>query len=52
MVQKEYRIKALPADTAVDKIDWTKNLVYFKDGTKSFVVSRSHKKEIESYEFV
>ena len=36
----------------VDKIDWTRNLVYFKDGTKSFVVSRSHKKEIESYEFV
>lgn len=36
----------------VDKIDWSNNLVYFKDGNKAYIVSKSHKKEIESYEFV
>ena len=34
----------------VDKIDWSNNLVYFKDKTKSYVVSKSHKKEIELYD--
>lgn len=34
------------------KIDWNTFLVYFKDGSKEYVVSRSHKKELDSYEFV
>lgn len=31
------------------KIDWNINKVYFKDGLEEFVVSKSHKKEIDEY---
>ena len=34
----------------VDKIDWNTNYVYFKDGMRDYVVSKSHKKEIDNYE--
>lgn len=34
----------------VEKIDWNNYLVYFKDGIKDYVVSKSHKKEIEEYD--
>ena len=33
----------------VSKIDWKNMIVYFKDGTKDYVVTISHKKEIENY---
>ena len=33
----------------VVKIDWNINKVYFKDGLAEFVVSKSHKKEIDNY---
>ena len=33
----------------VDKIDWNTNYVYFKDGMRDYVVSKSHKKEIDNY---
>lgn len=36
----------------VSKIDWNKCLVYFKDGISDYVVSKSHKKEIDNYEIV
>ncbi len=32
------------------EIDWNKMIVIFKDGTKDYVVTNSHKKEIEKYE--
>ena len=34
----------------VRKIDWNNYMVYFKDGTSGYLVSKSHKKEIDSYE--
>lgn len=34
----------------IDKIDWNTCIVYFKDGIREYVVSKSHKKEIDSYE--
>lgn len=34
----------------ITKIDWNTNMVYFKDGKSDYVVSRSHKKELDSYE--
>ena len=34
----------------IDKIDWNERKVYFKDGKSEYVVSRSHKKEIDEYE--
>lgn len=33
----------------VNKIDWKSMIVYFKDKTKNYVVTISHKKEIEKY---
>lgn len=36
----------------VDKIDWNKEKVYFKDGKSEYLVSRSHKKEIDEYVMV
>lgn len=36
----------------IDKIDWNKCLVYFKDGLKSYIVSKSHKKELDTNEFI
>lgn len=33
------------------KIDWQAYKVYFKDGTNDYVVSKSHKKELDIYEF-
>lgn len=36
----------------VDKIDWNKEMVYFKDGKSEYLVSRSHKKEIDEYVIV
>ena len=33
----------------IDKIDWNTCIVYFKDGTSEYVVSKSHKKEIDNY---
>lgn len=36
----------------IDKIDWTKCKVYFKDGNSAYIVSKSHKKELDSYERV
>ena len=36
--------------TNVDKIDWNECLVYFKHGIKGYVVSKSHKKEIDNYD--
>lgn len=32
------------------KIDWINCKVYFKDGLEAFVVSKSHKKDIDNYE--
>lgn len=34
----------------VVQIDWNECLVTFKDGTNGYVVSKSHKKEIDNYE--
>lgn len=34
----------------VDKIDWSICKAYFKDGNSYYVVSKSHKKELDSYE--
>lgn len=31
------------------KIDWNINKVYFNDGLSDYVVSKSHKKEIDNY---
>lgn len=36
----------------VSKIDWNKMLVYFNDRTSDYLVTNSHKKEIERYELV
>lgn len=36
----------------VDKIDWNKEMIYFKDGKSEYLVSRSHKKEIDEYVMV
>lgn len=36
----------------IKKIDWSKCLVYFKDGKSAFVVSKNHKKELSSCEMV
>ena len=36
----------------IDKIDWNKEIVYFKDGKSEYLVSRSHKKEIDEYVLV
>ncbi len=36
----------------IDKIDWNKEIVYFKDGKSEYLVSRSHKKEINEYVLV
>ena len=33
----------------IDKIDWNVCVVYFKDGISEYVVSKSHKKEIDNY---
>ena len=33
----------------VKEIDWNECLVYFKDGSSDYVVSKSHKKEIGEY---
>lgn len=35
----------------VSKIDWTNLKVFFKDKKEGFLVSKSHRKEIDSYEF-
>ncbi len=35
---------------SVKEIDWNEMLVYFNDSTKDYLVTRSHKKEIEKYE--
>ncbi len=34
----------------IHEIDWNEMIVFFKDGTKDYVVTNSHKKEIENYE--
>ena len=36
----------------VSKIDWQKCNVVFKDNIKGYLVSKSHRKEIEGYELV
>lgn len=36
----------------VEKIDWSKYKVYFKDRKNDFLVSRTHKKELESYDYI
>ena len=36
----------------IDKIDWNTYLVYFKDGLKEYIVSKSHKKELGNCEFI
>ncbi len=36
----------------VRKIDWNSYKVYFKDGTNGYLVSKSHKKEIDNYECI
>ncbi len=36
----------------VNKIDWNDLKVYFKDGTEGYLVTKSHRKEIEEYEFI
>ena len=36
----------------VSKIDWSTQLVHFNDQSKGFLVSRSHKKELDNYELV
>lgn len=33
----------------IDRIDWNEEIVYFKDGKCDYLVSRSHKKEIDQY---
>ena len=35
----------------VEKIDWANYKVFFKDKKSAFLVSRTHKKELESYEY-
>lgn len=35
----------------VTEIDWNECIVKFKDGNKGYIVSKSHKKEIDSYEY-
>ena len=34
----------------VEKIDWNKLKVYFKDNTSDYLVSKTHKKELNNYE--
>ena len=34
----------------VQEIDWNNMIVIFKDGTQEYLVTNSHKKEIEKYE--
>jgi DNA-binding LytR/AlgR family response regulator len=36
----------------VKEIDWKKMLVNFKDGSSNYVVTNSHKKEIEKYQII
>ena len=36
----------------VQEIDWNNMIVIFKDGTQEYLVTNSHKKEIEKYELV
>ena len=36
----------------LQEIDWNKEIVYFKDGKSEYLVSRSHKKEIDEYVLV
>lgn len=36
----------------IKRIDWNTCIVYFKDETKNYLVSKSHKKEIDNYELV
>ena len=36
----------------VKEIDWKNMIVYFKDNTQNYVVTYSHKKEIESYKHI
>lgn len=36
----------------VEKIDWSKYKVFFKDRRSDFLVSRTHKKELESYDYI
>ena len=36
----------------VEKIDWSTYKVYFKDKRSEFLVSRTHKKELDSYDYV
>ena len=35
----------------VKSIDWKNMLVYFNNGTKDYLISKSHKKEIDNYEY-
>ena len=35
----------------IDKIDWNKYIVFFKDGINGFLVSKSHRKEIDKSEY-
>jgi len=35
----------------VNRIDWNKLIVFFKDNNNGFLVSKSHRKEIENYEY-
>lgn len=36
----------------INNIDWNNDCVYFKDGSSGYLVSKSHKKEIEEYVLV
>ena len=36
----------------VERIDWSKYKVFFKDRKNDFLVSRTHKKELENYEYI
>lgn len=36
----------------IKKIDWNTCVVSFKDDTRSYLVSKSHKKEINNYEYI
>ncbi len=36
----------------VKETDWNNMLVYFNDGSKDYLITKSHKKEIERYELV
>jgi len=36
----------------IKEIDWKHMIVYFKDGTNNYVVTNSHKKEIEAYNYI